>query len=541
MSQFYSELEVLKIKRGNATSFDLYFMPVKLAKTRCFIVFNDPSVGEFQYEIIGSPEIPKPLQEIKCQSSIFVGHKDWLELSLPVYNSYMLKCESYFEQKCLLESARRNAQRERADEKYRLELNMDAKIADYVTFPAEVTLKHFKKDIVSGIDSQNKIRLEYNFTHLLKDLTLDFLLIGDPRREIQDVRRFKVGLTIVHRSLQQELVMTTTARKSLAQLIPLENSSAKDWKVKASILENENGWLSLKEGEKVSAKELVVKRGQAQSIALCFEPKWVGRSVGRVSVHNQTTNEQLLFLVRGVAEEPLSENHFHLKVNALDSTLFTVPIANPYHERLNYRVLSDIEELQLPPDITLEPSEQLQFNFIAESIASSPQIGFIKFVDAEGRYFWYSITLECSERKVREFWVEMSAEVGKEVEKLVEFKNPFNRPLSFRVELPKEGFLEAKEEFVVGPHSTHEYKIKFRPFRAMNCEVAIRAANKEIGSFVYHTKLTAREETRRRLYTLSVEVGKVGSLDLKLDNNSKNSAKVNCHLTNHACYEVDLP
>lgn len=87
--------------------------------------------------------------------------------------------------------------------------------------------------------------------------------------------------------------------------------------------------------------------------------------MGRVSVHNQTTNEQLIFLIRGVAEEPLSENHFHLKVNTLDSTLFTIPIANPYHERLNYRIISDIEELQLPPDITLEPSEQVQFNFIA--------------------------------------------------------------------------------------------------------------------------------------------------------------------------------
>lgn len=96
--------------------------------------------------------------------------------------------------------------------------------------------------------------------------------------------------------------------------------------------------------------------------------------------------------------------------------------------------------------------------------------------------------------------------------------------------------MEAKEEFIVNPHSTHDYKIKFKPFRAMNCEVSIKALNKEIGSFIYHAKLTAKEETKRKLYTLSVEVGKVGSIDLKLDNNSKNNAKVNCHISNHACY-----
>ena len=100
--------------------------------------------------------MPKPLQEIKYQSSLFVGIKDTFELNLPVYNSYMIKCESYFEQKCL--PSRRN-NKEKAEEKYRLELNMDPRITEYITFPLEVALKNQKKDITSGVDFQNKIRL----------------------------------------------------------------------------------------------------------------------------------------------------------------------------------------------------------------------------------------------------------------------------------------------------------------------------------------------------------------------------------------------
>jgi hypothetical protein len=84
--------------------------------------------------------------------------------------------------------------------------------------------------------------------------------------------------------------MTTTARKPLCQPIPLDNTSGKDWKVKVSILENENGWLTLKEGERVAMRELVVKKGQCQNINICFEPKWMGKAVSRVSIHNQTTN-----------------------------------------------------------------------------------------------------------------------------------------------------------------------------------------------------------------------------------------------------------
>ena len=82
----------MKIKKGSASSFDLYFMPLRLGRTKCLLIFNDPTVGEFQYELVGSAEMPKPLQEIKYQSSLFVGIKDTFELNLPVYNSYMLKC-----------------------------------------------------------------------------------------------------------------------------------------------------------------------------------------------------------------------------------------------------------------------------------------------------------------------------------------------------------------------------------------------------------------------------------------------------------------
>jgi hypothetical protein len=49
-------------------------------------------------------------------------------------------------------------------------------------------------------------------------------------------------------------------------------------------------------------RELVVKKGQGQTVAICFEPKWIGKSNGKVLIHNQTTNEQLFFTIRGVAE-----------------------------------------------------------------------------------------------------------------------------------------------------------------------------------------------------------------------------------------------
>ena len=56
---------------------------------------------------------------------------------------------------------------------------MDPKITEHISFPSEVMLKVLKKE---GLQPQNKLKLDCNFNCVLKDLTLDFLLIGDPER-----------------------------------------------------------------------------------------------------------------------------------------------------------------------------------------------------------------------------------------------------------------------------------------------------------------------------------------------------------------------
>jgi len=57
-------------------------------------------------------------------------------------------------------------------------------------------------------------------------------------------------------------------------------------------------------------------------------------------------------------------------------------------------VISDIEELQLPPEIIMDPQETTSFNIFAVSAGGASQVGFLKFVEPiEGRFFWYSVTL----------------------------------------------------------------------------------------------------------------------------------------------------
>jgi hypothetical protein len=90
--QFHCESDSIRIKKGFTGTVDLYFAPVRMGRTKCLLIFHDPSVGEFQYEVTGMTEIPRPLQELRIPQQMLVGKRERVELSLPVYNSYMLKC-----------------------------------------------------------------------------------------------------------------------------------------------------------------------------------------------------------------------------------------------------------------------------------------------------------------------------------------------------------------------------------------------------------------------------------------------------------------
>ena len=81
--------------------------------------------------------------------------------------------------------------------------------------------------------------------------------------------------------------------------------------------------------------------------------------------------------------------------------MHTMNITNPYPEKLTFSVVSDIEELQIPPEVTLEPFQTLPFYIFAKIARATSQVGFLKFIDEEERFFWYSVALESAEKRVR--------------------------------------------------------------------------------------------------------------------------------------------
>ena len=90
----------------------------------------------------------------------------------------------------------------------------------------------------------------------------------------------------------------------------------------------------------------------------------------------------------------------------------------------------------------------------------------------------------------------------------------------------------------MSPHGTYQFRIKYHPRRAASQDTILKATNREVGTFLYRVKLIASEEVKRRSLQVSAEVGKMGALEIRLENPRKEPLRVNYSLSNTACFTL---
>ena len=75
---FFSMKEKIRVKRGDTVTFSVQFLPFVLETHKCFVIFCDPNVGEFQHTIIGETLLPDPIKDsLKPNFTVYVdtNHK----------------------------------------------------------------------------------------------------------------------------------------------------------------------------------------------------------------------------------------------------------------------------------------------------------------------------------------------------------------------------------------------------------------------------------------------------------------------------------
>jgi hypothetical protein len=133
---------------------------------------------------------------------------------------------------------------------------------------------------------------------------------------------------------------------------------------------------------------------------------------GKLTIQNITTNEQLVYHIRAISEDPVSEKHLYFKTKVCSEEVQKVTVTNPYPEGTSFKVESDLEELHVPPKIFIDGLSTSTLTMNIESIVASKSVGYLKLTDERGRFFWYTVTIESEDDAIYEDNIELSCVVG---------------------------------------------------------------------------------------------------------------------------------
>ncbi|EAR97253.2 flagellar associated protein (macronuclear) [Tetrahymena thermophila SB210] len=99
---FFCKTERVKLKRGATFNLQMAFIPIIYENQKCYVIFNDPKVGEFQHEIRGRVDMPEEIIEIpndKLQiSPVIVDNLTSWNIPLTFNNENLKNARKYLEQ-----------------------------------------------------------------------------------------------------------------------------------------------------------------------------------------------------------------------------------------------------------------------------------------------------------------------------------------------------------------------------------------------------------------------------------------------------------
>lgn len=80
------------------TTLNILFIPLVLETQRCFVIFRDPKVGEFQYEVTGVVEAPQlSLDVLKVPQTLLTNKRYSINLNIPARNDNLIKAKKIIE------------------------------------------------------------------------------------------------------------------------------------------------------------------------------------------------------------------------------------------------------------------------------------------------------------------------------------------------------------------------------------------------------------------------------------------------------------
>lgn len=510
-------MPLLKVGKQGILRFT--YLPLTFEIHHCHIVLIDEDVGELQFEVIGIPNYPPPLQQLTMSMNLDKITSQELHVSLQNKHKEFAHQQAWSLSNTVKDDkVKANFQRLIKDQKEDETFKIDCTAPKELSFPSHFTIHSSRKLENFNNDTEkptNIIPLNVGIRYPVKDYIVNLIL---KNHDLTDVRVYEYNINIAPKTFKAIVEFTTPARIPLEQGIPVSNPVDKEV------------FFTIKKEDSVNGEYFMcpnvfkVRPLMTENLPVTFLPSWKGSAGSLIKVTNPVTSEEFHYTLKGTAEEPLSENHYIIKCNVGDEQTLKILIENPDIYVKDYSVSIDAYGVSGANKIRVEPNSRATYVATVKPVLGGIYAGCITFTDQNRHYIWYTMEIEYQGKKNTRNY-EVTGTIRKDNQFEIEIENTSNERIDYKVMIKGEA-LSGPNLFTVPAHSKLNYSLSFFPLRVFAGDGSIIFTNSKVGEILCKLTTFASEPPQTKLKQILCEIGKSFEKIITLENPSNKPVKV---------------
>ena len=511
---FWCRNSTLKVKANSTNTITVQFLPLQPGNYRCQLIFLDERVGETMYEILGTAEMPKPMEVFT--SSMDLTSSVQRHLSVPFLNTQLDKARNTAMDryaggtlKKMRDALKMYMQSEKPPQLFSVEFN-----SPFYQSAPDCLIGEVKETATVGKavlatprgamgDGQGSVMVNFQPSQP-GEYPAQLIM-----RSQLEVRVYDFYFTVKAPSKEKALEFEAPARQKIVQDIPIINNSDKEWTIGAKI--TGEGSQNFK-----GSKAMKVKPGEEGSYKLEYKADWVSETSAQLTLTNATTGEDYVFKLRGTADEPLAEEHVRIECQARQRVSRKFRVKNNTKNAIVYNVECDIPGISGEATIEVGPNSTGEYELFIRPLLGGEYSGAVTFIAPDGSFTWYTLEI-FAEAPTCEDTLTLQSFVRKAVAVEIGLQNPLEEPIEFEVKLVGRGLL-GDPVFVLGPGEAGTYELLYSPLIPSQEVGSIVFANQYVGEVWYELQLIAESAPPEQLEDLECCVGLRARRKVQLEN-----------------------
>ncbi|GBG28496.1 Cilia- and flagella-associated protein 65 [Hondaea fermentalgiana] len=552
---FHCKLSTLKLRAGETATLSLQYLPFLPGEYRCQLVFVDEKVGEFLYEVIGEAARPVPLEKITFATeakSVFSKR-----IALGMGNKLLEKAKT-----ALAAVSSDGAGIEFTGRTFKNPDSVDFEVefeSPFFSGPSSVTVAAASSSsssssssgppkasgaasssLAGSEDRESVASTKEAVLAVTNALTVDFqpqsagvypcyVILRSPKQ----IRIIELEATVSNPTVTSELDFLAPARQKIKQGIPILNTTDVVWNIQARL----EGSACFTAPRSLS----VSPDGGAADFTLEFAPTWVGEFSGKLILHNATTNEDMIYVLSGVGQEPLAEDHIVIECKAREKVFQAFAVSNNFGScsdvYTTFAVESDLPHVGGDPTISVAKGASADYMLTVNPLLGGTYTGSVTFsLGPERPFLWYTVEIRATS-PAPEDTLEITTFVRKAVAVEITLVNPLDQAVEFEVSLQGHGLL-GEPRFVLEASEAASYELIYSPLVAGEVEGAVSFVNDMVGEVWYKLALSAQAAPPESLELFRCAVGTHIRQAVVLENPTDEAVELRAVLSNRRNFSV---